>query len=124
MRKRGTSVRVYSGASNRLRFQRTVTDTSGFAGIRADNKVHCQLFRVGDSYTYEPYERFDVVLPDESLASFGRIQRTGAYGMRSFKSLLSLLTLRNMRQGPKTSLLITSSFIQNFYRWSAVMTIK
>ena len=85
MRKRGTSVRVYSGASNRLRFQRTVTDTSGFAGIRADNKVHCQLFRVGDSYTYEPYERFDVVLPDESLASFGRIQRTGVLWDEEFQ---------------------------------------
>ena len=85
MRKRGTSVRVYSGASNRLRFQRTVTDTSGFAGIRADNKVHCQLFRVGDSYTYEPYERFDVVLPDESLASFGRIQRTGGLWDEEFQ---------------------------------------
>jgi hypothetical protein len=77
MRKRGTNVRVYSGASSSLRFQRTVANTSGFAGIRSDSKVHCQLFRVGDSFTYEPYECFDVVLPDGSQTSFGRIQRTG-----------------------------------------------
>jgi hypothetical protein len=77
MRKRGTNVRVYSGASSSLRFQKTVANTSGFAGISSDSKVHCQLFRVGDSFTYEPYECFDVVLPDGSRTSFGRIPRTG-----------------------------------------------
>lgn len=77
MRKRGNLVRVYSGASQALRFTATANSMGGFAGIRADNKVHCQLFRVGDAYTYEPYERFDVLMPDGSSSSFGRIPRTG-----------------------------------------------
>ncbi len=77
MRKRGTKVRVYSGSSNTLRFTATVSDVTGFAGIQSDNTVNCQLLRLGDAWTYEPYERFDVLLPDGSSATFGRIERTG-----------------------------------------------
>lgn len=77
LRKRGNKVRVYSGSSRTLRFTATVNDTGGFTGIRSDSYVHCQLLRVGDAYTYEPYERFDVAMPDGSVASFGRIDRTG-----------------------------------------------
>lgn len=32
--------------------------------------------RLGDSWTYEPYERFDVRMPDGSFKSFGRISRS------------------------------------------------
>ncbi|HLS52942.1 MAG TPA: hypothetical protein VK031_03150, partial [Tissierellaceae bacterium] len=33
--------------------------------------------RMGDSWTYEPYERFDVVFPDGSKTEYGRLNRTG-----------------------------------------------
>jgi spore germination protein YaaH len=77
MRKRGNRVRVYSGSSNILRFTATISATSGFAGIRSDGPIKCQLLRLGDAWTYEPYERFDVEYPDGSGASFGRIARSG-----------------------------------------------
>ena len=76
-RKRGNKVRVYSSASYTLRFTATVSDTAGNAGIRSDNNVCCQLLRLGDAWTYEPYERFDVEMPDGSFATFGRIKRSG-----------------------------------------------
>jgi spore germination protein YaaH len=75
MRKRRSNVRVYSGSSKSLCFQSAVSDPGGFAGIRSDSHVHCQLLRVGDAYTYEPYECFDVGMPDGSFTSFGRINR-------------------------------------------------
>ena len=78
MRKRGNRVRVYSSESNTLRFTATVSDTVGYAGIQSDRKVNCQLLRLGDAWTYEPYERFDVVMPDGSYESFGRIERSNA----------------------------------------------
>lgn len=77
MRKRGNRVRVYSGSSNVLRFTATVSAASGFAGIRTDGPIKCQLLRLGDAWAYEPYERFDVEYPDGSTASFGRIARSG-----------------------------------------------
>ncbi len=76
MRKRGNTVRVYSSASNTLRFTATVSGGSGYAGIRSDNQINCQLLRLGDAWTYEPYERFDVVMPDGTETSFGRIERS------------------------------------------------
>jgi len=78
MRKRGTKVHVYSSSSNTLRFTATVSDVSGYAGLRSDNEVCCQLIRLGDAWTYEPYECFDVTMPDGSSATFGRIERSNA----------------------------------------------
>ena len=68
--------RVYSSASNTLRFTATCSDVTGYAGIRSDNKVHCQLLRLGDAWTYEPYERFDVIMPDGTFKSYGRLPRS------------------------------------------------
>lgn len=76
MRKRGNKVRVYSSASNTLRFTAMVGSGNGYAGIRSDNQINCQLLRLGDAWTYEPYERFDVVMPDGTETSFGRIERS------------------------------------------------
>jgi len=76
IRKRGNQVRVYSSASNTLRFTATCWDVTGYAGIRSDNKVHCQLLRLGDAWTYEPYERFDVLMPDGTFKSYGRLSRS------------------------------------------------
>ena len=76
IRKRGNQVRVYSSASNTLRFTTTCSDVTGYAGIRSDNKVHCQLLRLGDAWTYEPYERFDVLMPDGTFKTYGRISRS------------------------------------------------
>ena len=77
MRKRGNRVRVYSGSSYTLRFTATVSATSGYAGIQADNEIVCDLLRAGDAWAYEPYECFDVVYPDGRRTSFGRIARSG-----------------------------------------------
>lgn len=77
MRKRGNTVRVYSGASNTLRFTATVSPTGGYAGYRSDNRTVCELLRLGDAWTYEPYEAFDVHMPDGTTKGFGRISRTG-----------------------------------------------
>lgn len=76
IRKRGNQVRVYSSASNTLRFTATCSDVTGYAGIRSDNKVHCQLLRLGDAWTYEPYERFDVLMPDGTFKTYGRPSRS------------------------------------------------
>ncbi len=76
-RKHGNKVRVYSGSSYTLRFTAAVSDVTGNVGIRSDSQVNCQLLRLGDAWTYEPYERFDVELPDGSSATFGRIERDG-----------------------------------------------
>lgn len=76
IRKRGNQVRVYSSASNTLRFIATCSDVTGYAGIRSDNKVHCQLLRLGDAWTYEPYERFDVLMPDGTFKTYGRLSRS------------------------------------------------
>ncbi len=76
MRKRGNKVRVYSSASNTLRFTATCSDVTGYAGIRSDNQVNCQLLRLGDAWVYEPYERFDVLMPDGAFKTYGRIARS------------------------------------------------
>lgn len=76
MRIRGNRVRVYSGSSYTLRFTATVSGfTGGYAGYRSDNTTVCELLRLGDAWTYEPYERFDVTMPDGSVQSYGRIVR-------------------------------------------------
>ncbi|MDL2318574.1 glycosyl hydrolase [Eubacteriales bacterium OttesenSCG-928-A19] len=77
-RKRGNSVRVYSGSSSTLRFTANVSATSGYAGIQSDGPIKCELLRLGDAWTYEPYEAVDVVMPDGSTAQYGRIQRNNA----------------------------------------------
>lgn len=77
MRIRGNRVRVYSGSSYTLRFTATVSGFSGgYAGYRSDNRTVCELMRLGDAWTYEPYERFDVVMPDGTTKSYGRISRS------------------------------------------------
>lgn len=77
MRVRGNRVRVYSGSSYTLRFTATISGFSGgYAGYRSDNTTVCELLRLGDALTYEPYERFDVEMPDGSFKSYGRISRT------------------------------------------------
>ena len=77
MRKRGNKVRVYSGAASTLRFTVNVNGGSGYAGYCSDNRTVCELLRLGDAWVYEPYERFDVELPDGTITSFGRLARTG-----------------------------------------------
>jgi spore germination protein YaaH len=77
MRKRGDNVRVYSGNSNTLRFTATISATSGYCGIRSDGQIKCELLRLGDAWTYEPYEAFAVTMPDGSIENYGRISRTG-----------------------------------------------
>ena len=78
MRIRGNRVRVYSGASNVLRFTANLSGfTGGYAGIKSEGKVLCELLRMGDAWVYEPYERFDVVFPDGSRTEYGRLNRTG-----------------------------------------------
>jgi len=77
MRKRGTQIRVYSGNSNTLRFTANVSATSGYCGIQSDGEIKCELLRLGDAWAYEPYEAFDVTMPDGSTESYGRIARIG-----------------------------------------------
>jgi spore germination protein YaaH len=77
MRKRGNTVRVYSGNSNTLRFTASASPTSGYCGIQSDGEIKCELLRLGDAWTYEPYEAFDVTMPDGSTESYGRVQRSG-----------------------------------------------
>ncbi len=65
MRIRGDKVRVYSGASSALRFSANVSGfNGGYAGYCSDSRTVCELLRLGDAWTYEPYERFDVTFPD------------------------------------------------------------
>ena len=79
MRIRGNKVRVYSSSSYTLRFTATVSGfNGGYAGFRSDNHVVCELLRLGDAWTYEPYERFDVTFPDGSVVEYGRINRSNA----------------------------------------------
>jgi hypothetical protein len=81
MRIRGNKVRVYSGSSYTLRFTATVSGFSGgYAGYRSDNRTVCELMRLGDAWTYEPYERFDVVMPDGTQKSYGSISGATAHG--------------------------------------------
>jgi hypothetical protein len=77
MRKRGNKVRIYSGAASTLRFTVNVNSGSGYAGYCSDNRTVCELLRLGDAWVYEPYERFDVELPDGTITGFGRLARTG-----------------------------------------------
>lgn len=76
MRKRGNRVRVYSGTGNILRFTASVSATSGYCGVRSDGPIKCELLRLGDAWAYEPYEAFDVVMPDGLTKQYGRIARS------------------------------------------------
>lgn len=75
IRKRGNTVKVYSGNSYTLRFTANISSTSGYAGIQSDGQIKCELLRLGDAWTYEPYEAFDVTMPDGTSKSYGRIAR-------------------------------------------------
>ncbi len=86
MRIRGNRVRVYSGASYTLRFTATASGIfGGYAGYRSDNRTVCELLRLGDAWTYEPYERFDVTFPDGRVTQYGRIQRSNAVWDEEYK---------------------------------------
>ena len=86
MRIRGNRVRVYSGSSYTLRFTAAVSGfTGGYAGYRSDNTTVCELLRLGDAWTYEPYERFDVQMPDGSFKSYGRISRSNCTWYEEFQ---------------------------------------
>lgn len=86
MRIRGNKVRVYSGNSYTLRFIATISGFSGgYAGIRSDNHIICDLLRLGDAWTYEPYERFDVTFPDGTTTEYGRIDRSNAVWDEEFQ---------------------------------------
>lgn len=86
MRIRGNRVRVYSGASYTLRFTAAVSSFSGgFAGYRSDSRTFCELLRLGDAWTYEPYERFDVTFPDGRVTEYGRIARSNAVWDEEFQ---------------------------------------
>lgn len=86
MRIRGNRVRVYSGSSYTLRFTATVSGfSSGFAGYRSDNRTVCELLRLGDAWTYEPYERFDVAFPDGTVTEYGRLPRSNAVWDEEFQ---------------------------------------
>jgi hypothetical protein len=77
MRIRGNTVRVYSGAAYTLRFTANISGfTGGSAGYQSDSRTVCELLRMGDAWTYEPYERFDVTFPDGTVTQYGRISRT------------------------------------------------
>ena len=77
MRIRNNSVRVYSGAANTFRFKVDINDFSGgYAGIRSDNRMISDLLRLGDAWTYEPYESVDITFPNGNTVEFGRIPRT------------------------------------------------
>jgi hypothetical protein len=86
MRIRGSTVRVYSGASNTLRFTATVSGFSGgTAGYQSDQRTVCELLRMGDSWTYEPYERS--TSPSRTARSRSTAGSAGATapGTRSFR---------------------------------------
>lgn len=86
MRIRGNRVRVYSGASYTLRFTAAVSGFGGgFAGYRSDSRTVCELLRLGDAWTYEPYERFDVAFPDGRVTEYGRIARSNAVWDEEFQ---------------------------------------
>lgn len=86
MRIRGNRVRVYSGSSYTLRFTATVSGfSSGFAGYRSDNRTVCELLRLGDAWTYEPYERFDLAFPDGTVTEYGRLPRSNAVWDEEFQ---------------------------------------
>lgn len=99
MRIRGNTVRVYSGASYTLRFTATVNGFSGgTAGYQSDNRTICELLRMGDAWTYEPYERFDVTYPDGTTTQYGRINRSNCTWDNEFQ----VFTLTSDVEEPST----------------------
>ena len=86
MRSRGNRVRVYSSDSYTLRFTAAVSGfTGGYAGFRSDKRAVCDLLRVGDAWTYEPYERFDVTFPDGRVVEYGRVERSNVVWDEEFQ---------------------------------------
>lgn len=86
MRVRGNRVRVYSGASNSLRFTVNLPSfIGGYAGIKSEGPIISELLRLGDAWTYESYEKFDVIFPDGSKAEYGRLSRSGVTWNNEFQ---------------------------------------
>lgn len=80
MRIRGNKIRVYSGSAYTYRFTAYAEGyTGGYAGLQAEQRTICELLRIGDAWTYEPYERFDVIFPDGSKKIYGRVNRKKVY---------------------------------------------
>jgi hypothetical protein len=98
MRKRGNNVRIYSGNSNTLHFTASMSAASGYCGIQSGGQIKCELLRLGDACAYEPYEAFDVTMPDGSTESYGRIRRTGV----TWDSEFQVFTLQNDVEEPST----------------------
>jgi len=77
MRIRGDKVRVYSGTAYTPRFTAYANSfMGGAAGFRSEQRAICELLRIGDAWTYEPYERFDIRFPDGSTKVYGRVSRS------------------------------------------------
>jgi len=62
-----------------------VNGGSGYAGYCSDNRTVCELLRLGDAWVYEPYERFEVELPDGTITGFGRLLALVSRGMMNFR---------------------------------------
>lgn len=77
-RSRGTNLRIYSGLTNTLIKQISIdtNDDVGYCGIRSDGSISSSLFRLGDAWYYEPYEKYTVKLPNGTYETYGRISRT------------------------------------------------
>src|SRR5690625_7239706 len=68
---------LYSGKANYVYLKVDINDFSGvYAEIRSDNRMISDLLRLGDAWTYEPYESVDITFPNGNTVEFGRISRT------------------------------------------------
>lgn len=85
LRQRGSSVKVYSGYADTLRFSVTVTSQTGKIGIRSDDTIQSDLIRIGDAWWYEPYEAIALQKPNGEVQEFGRLSRTGVTWNTSFQ---------------------------------------
>jgi spore germination protein YaaH len=78
LRKSGGTIKAYTGPNDTLRFTAQASGAgSGLVSVVANGRALFDLVRVGDGRVYEPSEAFDIVMPDGSRQSFGRIPRTG-----------------------------------------------
>lgn len=59
--------------------QHTLASVAGAGawGIQSDVPISCDLLVGADSYWYEPQEAIDLVLPDQTIQTLGRIPRQG-----------------------------------------------
>ena len=70
----------------------------GFERRSADERILCELLRLGDAWTYEPYERFDVTFPDGTTTEYGRLARTGV----TWDSEFQVFTVNNDEEEAST----------------------